>query len=174
MIKGCWCPENRVRYTGLRDLGYAVLAGDRLLANGVSPLRLLPRKRRLPEARRLVRHWIDVYRPGAIVLERTSQHPRIGLDRVHRFAQSVRRLARRHHLRTATYAAQLVRKQLVGNGWAGKEEAALVIARKFPSLRIYLTQDRQWKERYWQNMFDAVALAVYHQSLPPSRSRTCG
>jgi hypothetical protein len=47
------------------------------------------------------------------------------------------------------------------------------VAHRFPRLRVYLTQDRRWKERFWQNMFDAVALALFHQSLtqPPSRSR---
>ena len=46
-------------------------------------------------------------------------------------------------------------------------------ARRFPQLRLYLTQDRRWKERFWLNMFDAVALALHHQALkqPPSRSR---
>jgi Holliday junction resolvasome RuvABC endonuclease subunit len=67
-----------------------------------------------------------------------------------------------------------VRKHLVGDGWAGKAEVAAMLARSYPQLRIYLTQDRQWKERYWQNMFDAIALALHHQGHPPSRSRTCG
>ena len=75
----------------------------------------------------------------------------------------------------ATYSAQLVRKHLVGDGWAGKREVAHAIARRFPALRVYLTQDRAWKERYWFNMFDAIALALHHQALPPpSRSRSCG
>jgi len=159
---------------GLRDLGYAVLQGDRLLASGVSPLRLIPASRRVAEAQRLVRHWLRLYHPRGIILERTSRHPSPALNRVHLFARSVYRLARRRRLMVRTYSAQVVRKHLVGDGWAGKEEVAAAIARRFPSLRIYLTQDRQWKERYWQNMFDAIALALYHQGHPPSRSRSCG
>jgi hypothetical protein len=31
---------------------------------------------------------------------------------------------------------------------------------KFPELKVYLTQDRAWKETFHQNMFDAVGLAV--------------
>ena len=31
---------------------------------------------------------------------------------------------------------------------------------KYPELKVYLTQDRAWKERYHQNMFDAVALGL--------------
>jgi Holliday junction resolvasome RuvABC endonuclease subunit len=66
-----------------------------------------------------------------------------------------------------------VRKSLVGNGWAKKPEVAVAVAHRFPQLRVHLTQDRRWKERYWQNMFDAVALAIHHQRSqhPPSRGR---
>jgi hypothetical protein len=35
-----------------------------------------------------------------------------------------------------------------------------VIVSKFPELEVYLTQDRAWKERYHQNMFDAVGLGL--------------
>jgi hypothetical protein len=72
------------------------------------------------------------------------------------------------------YSAQIVRKHLIGNGWASKEEVARAIARRFPQLRIYLSQDRRWKERYWHNLFDAVALGLHYQAYPPSRSRSCG
>ena len=47
-----------------------------------------------------------------------------------------------------------------GNGRAGKKDVARVIVSKFPDLKVYLTQDRAWKERFHQNMFDAVALGI--------------
>jgi len=37
---------------------------------------------------------------------------------------------------------------------------ARVIVSKYPELKVYLTQDRAWKELYHQNMFDAVALGM--------------
>lgn len=39
-------------------------------------------------------------------------------------------------------------------------ELAKVVISKYPELRAYLTQDRAGKERYHQNMFDAVALGM--------------
>jgi len=30
----------------------------------------------------------------------------------------------------------------------------------YPELKVYLTQDRAWKEEYHQNMFDAVGLGL--------------
>ncbi len=150
---------------GLRDLGFAVLRSRRLVASGVRPLRLLPRDRRLDEARRLVRAWIAAYRPDALVIEATYPHPVPGLDAVHRLASSVRTLGRRHGLAVVAYAPQTVRKAITGDGRTSKREAAVAVSHRYPALRVYLTQDRKWKERYFQNMFDAVALALSHEVL---------
>ncbi len=158
---------------GLRDLGYAVLVGRRLAASGVLNLRESPRGRRLAVARSHVRRWVAVHQPTAIVVEKTYPHSLPWLDRLHRLTLSVRRVARSHQAGFALYAPQTVRKSLVGNGRARKPEVAVAVAHRFPQLRVHLTQDRRWKERYWQNMFDAVALAIHHQRLqhPPSRGR---
>jgi crossover junction endodeoxyribonuclease RuvC len=149
---------------GLRDLGFAVLAGERLLASGVRPLRLFPKTRRLEEARCLVYGWIRAYRPETLVLEATHGHSVSGFSAVNRLALSFRHVGLRNRVAVATYAPQTVRKALVGNGWATKKEMAVAIGHRFPSLRVYLTQDRKWKERYFLNMFDAVALALHHNA----------
>ncbi len=158
---------------GLRDLGYAVLHGRRLVTGGVLPLRHLPKPDRLAEVRRQVREWLKVHRPGTVAVEKTYPHPVPWLDGLHAITRYARGLARRKHLRFATYAPQQVRQTVLGNGKGTKREAAVMVAARFPALRVYLTQDRRWKERYWQNMFDAIALALHHQSAtkPPSRSR---
>jgi crossover junction endodeoxyribonuclease RuvC len=149
---------------GLRELGFAVLKGSRLVTSGVRPLRLLPRERRLTEARRLVRGWIKAYRPKVLVLEATHRHSLPWLNAVNRLARSVYRVGIRRRMTVATYAPQTVRKAIVGDGWASKKELATAIALRFPALRVYLGQDRRWKETYWLNLFDAVALGLYHQT----------
>ncbi len=158
---------------GLRELGYAVLAGRRLAASGVLNLRDVPRSRRLAVARQHVQRWANSHRPTAIVVEKTHAHPLPWLDDLHKLTRAVRRVARRRSATFAGYAPQTVRKSLVGNGWAKKPEVAVAVAHRFPQLRVHLTQDRRWKERYWHNLFDAVALAIHHQrsSQPPSRGR---
>jgi Holliday junction resolvasome RuvABC endonuclease subunit len=148
---------------GLRDLGFAVLRGRRLATAGVEPLRLLPAERRHYAALRCVRELIRSYGPGVLVLETTARHSLSWLDAVDRLARSLRRLARREGAIVATYAAQTVRKSVVGNGRARKREVAEALAARFPELRVFLTQDRRWKERYFQNLFDALALALHHE-----------
>ncbi len=150
---------------GLRELGYAVLRGPRLIAGGVLPLRFLPRKSRRRYARTAVENWLRAHRPRVIVVERTYRHPVGSLHDLHLLTRAVERMARARRIAFATYALQTVRKAIVGDGWATKRQAAEVIAARFPALRLYLTQDKRWKERYWQNYFDAIALALHHRAL---------
>jgi Holliday junction resolvasome RuvABC endonuclease subunit len=158
---------------GLRDLGYAVLHGRRLVSSGVLGLRSVPKVGRLTTARTHVRSWLKTHRPDVLVVEKTYRHPVPWLDQLHQLSRSARNLATRQHAAFAMYSPQAVRATVAGNGKARKPEVAVAVAHRFPQLRLYLTQDRLWKERYWQNMFDAIALALHHQAThPPSRSRS--
>ena len=149
---------------GLRELGYAVLRGRRLVTSGVLGLRRLPKEERLAAARKNVRNWLRTHRPDVVVVEKTYPHPVPWLDQLHQLSRSARNLATRQHATFKMYSPQQVRATVAGNGRAKKPEVAIAVAHRFPSLRVYLTQDRRWKERHWQNMFDAVALALHHQS----------
>lgn len=156
---------------GLRELGYAVLQGRRLVTSGVLGLRRIPKRDRLDMARKHVRSWLRTHRPQVVVVEKTYRHPVPWLDQLHQLSRSARNLATRRHAVFAMYSPQRVRATVAGNGKAKKPEVAIAVAHRFPSLRVYLTQDRRWKERYWQNMFDAIALALHHQSTTQSPSR---
>jgi Holliday junction resolvasome RuvABC endonuclease subunit len=158
---------------GLRELGYAVVRGRRLITSGVLGLKRLPKEHRLDAARDHVRAWLKTHHPDVVVVEKTYRHPVPWLNQLHQISRSARNLATRSHAAFATYSPQSVRATVAGNGKAKKPEVALAVAHRFPSLRVYLTQDRRWKERYWRNMSDAIALALHHQRVtqPPSRSR---
>jgi Holliday junction resolvasome RuvABC endonuclease subunit len=117
--------------------------------------------------------WLRAYRPRTLVIEHIPRRPLDTLAGLPALGRMLRRMAATRRLKVATYSARTVRGNIVGDGWAGKREVAEALSARFPDLRIHLTHDRKWKERYWQNMFDAVALALHHQSQmkPPSRSR---
>ncbi len=159
---------------GLRDLGYAVIHGRRLVTSGVLGLRRTPKARRLPTARKYLQTWLRTHHPDVVVVEKTYRHPVPWLDQLHQLSRSAKNLATRQHADFRMYSPQSVRATVAGNGRAKKPEVAVAVAQRFPSLRVYLTQDRRWKERYWQNMFDAIALGLHHQAQPPSHSRVSG
>lgn len=116
------------------------------------------------------------YRPGTLVLESIPNRPLDRLAGLPALGRRLRRLAAASRMRTAMYSARSVRRTVVGDGWAGKQKVAEALSKQFPVLRVHLTHDRKWKEAYWQNMYDAVALAIHHESLtqPLSRSRNSG
>lgn len=158
---------------GLKDLGFAVVSGRRIVTVGVFALRLVPKEERLKEAQVRIAALFAAHHPDAIVVEKTYRHPLPWLNELHGISRYGRRLARRFGVQFGAYSPQAVRATVAGNGKAKKPEVALAVVHLFPQLRVYLTQDRKWKEKFWLNMFDAMALAVHYQSLtqPPSRSR---
>lgn len=149
---------------GLRDLGYAVLRGKVLVDSGVYPLRFLPSRNRPTAAVVEITDWVTHFQPAVIVLEATHPNRVRSLHRLELLARRVRSIAAKSGIPVVSYAPQTVRKSLVGHGWANKRQTAEVVAVRLPALRIYLTQDRRWKETHFQNMFDAVALALHHQT----------
>ena len=161
---------------GLRDLGYAVLSGKKLVTAGVLTLRAIPPSRRLKRVQDSLVAWIRAYRPRTLIIEQIPKRPLDALAGLPALGRRLRRLANRSRLKLAVYSARTVRQTVVGDGWAGKREVAKTLSTRFPEIRVHLTHDRKWKERYWQNMFDAVALALHHQTAakPPSRSRHSG
>jgi Holliday junction resolvasome RuvABC endonuclease subunit len=161
---------------GLRDLGYAVLSGRRLVTASVLPLRSTARSRRLGLVHESLLALLRAYRPRTLVLEQIPKRPLDTLGGLPSLGRLLRRMATRRRLKLATYSARTVRRSVVGDGWAGKRQVAEALSGRFPDLRVHRTHDRKWKEAYWQNMFDAVALALHHQAVskPPSRSRRSG
>ena len=150
---------------GLRDLGYAVFQGGTLVIAGVKPFSALKPSQRLSGVRAWVRYMLNTLKPATLLLERTNGQRKGVFGRLHRLVASLSALARRSGISVESFPAQTVRKNLTGSGWASKTTLAQAVASRIPVLRIFLTQDRRWKERYFQNMFDATALALHHQSL---------
>jgi len=119
---------------GLRDLGYAVVKGRKLLVAGVLPLRHVPRARKLGVSEEAILGLIRGYRPRALVWEQIPKRPLDALGGLPGLGRRLRRLARRTRLPAATYSARSVRHTVIGNGWAGKRETAERITTRFPEL----------------------------------------
>jgi Holliday junction resolvasome RuvABC endonuclease subunit len=147
---------------GLRDLGYAVLKGKHLLDAGTKTFRFTPPRDRHRVALAAVRDWIERHSPTVVVLEATPGNSHPTFRALRKLGLAIARLARAAGLPYVAYPAQTVRKALLGNGWASKRDMAIALAARYPTLRVYVNQTRRWKERYFQNMFDALALALYH------------
>jgi len=148
---------------GTRVIGIAFLEGKELIYYGVKTIR----KRRSPHetlkaARKVVLRLIRDFRPQVLVVEKAFFANNRNASLLNVFVDEIRAIGRRKGLKVVGYAPSTVKKFICGNGRASKGDVARNIVSRYPELKVYLTQDRAWKERYHQNMFDAVALgAVY-------------
>lgn len=137
----------------------------KVIARGRSPQETLQR------AKGAIVRLIDDLEPQVIAVERTffSRNRNTALLNV--LFDEIRSIAKKRQLAFVAYAPSTIKKFTCGNGRASKRAVATVVVAKFPELKVYLTQDREWKERFHQNMFDAVALGIMAVTHTTKRQR---
>jgi crossover junction endodeoxyribonuclease RuvC len=157
-------PGTRLMGVAFLDDGKLIYHAVKVIAKGGSPQRTLQR------ARDAVARVIDDFEPDTVAVERTffSQNRNTALLNV--LFDEIRSLSWRKRLAFVSYAPSTIKKFICGNGRADKKQLATVVVSKFPELRVFLSQDRAWKERFHQNMFDAVALGIMVKAQPINRS----
>lgn len=146
---------------GTREIGVAFLDKRKLIYHGVKVIR--NRKsphEKLREGRKIVLRLIKDFRPQVLALEKAFFAKNRNAALLNVFVDDIKALGRRRGVKVISYAPSTVKKYICGNGRASKKEVAKVVISRYPELKVYLTQDRAWKEHYHQNMFDAVALGM--------------
>ena len=146
---------------GTKYMGVALVENGVLIHSGVKVIR----NRRSPHetlwaCRKIILRLINDFHPHILVVEKTFFAKSKNTALLNVLVDEIRNIGRRKGLQVIGFAPSTVKKRICGNGRAGKEEVARVIVSKYPELKVFLTQDRKWKERYHQNMFDAVALGM--------------
>lgn len=146
---------------GTRHMGIALLERGRLIYHGVKNIR----RRRSPhealdEAREIILRLVKDFRPEVLVVEKAFFARNRNVSLLNVLVDEIRAIGRRKGLQVLSYAPTTVKKHTCGDGRASKRQVARVIVARYPELGVFLSQDRKWKERYHQNMFDAVALGM--------------
>lgn len=146
---------------GTRETGVAILENDDLAFYGVKTLKKKrPAHVLLKEARKIIYRLIEEYDPKIFVIEMTFFSRNKNTSMLHVLCDEMKASARRKGLKLYSFAPKTVRKYICKDGKATKKQVSKVLAARYPELTIYLSQDRKWKEKYWLNMFDAVALGL--------------
>jgi len=155
-------PKNKSRILaidpGTREMGLAFLDKGKLIYHGVKTIkRGKSPHETLKEGRRTILRLIKDFKPKVLVVEKAFFANNRNAALLNIFVDEIKAIGRRKNLKVLSFASSTVKKFICDNGRASKKEVARVIVSKYPELKVYLTQDRAWKERYHQNMFDAVA-----------------
>ena len=145
---------------GTRYMGIAFFDKDELIYHNVCVIEGKSSQDKLKEGKRIILRLIRDFRPNVVVVEKAffENHKTASLLNV--FVDEIKSIAKKRNLKLMSFAATTVRKFIGGNGNADKKALREVIVSRIPKLKVYLTQDRVWKERYHQNMFDAIGLGL--------------
>ena len=146
---------------GTKEMGIAFLQGIDLVYHGVKSMRLRQSPHEvLREWRAYVLKLLRDFAPDGLVTEKTFFANNKNAALLNVFTDEIKAIGRREGGHVQSFAPSTVKKCVTGNGRASKEEVAKVIVSAYPELKVYLTQDRKWKYRYHQNMFDTVAVGL--------------
>lgn len=145
---------------GTKHMGFAFFDRGELVYHGVSVIKDGTPDEKLKEGRKIIIRLIKDFRPNVLVVEKAFFGKNKTAAIMNVFVGEIMSIGRKKELKVISYAPTTVRKSICGNGRADKKALSEVIVSKIPELRVYLTQDRAWKEKYHQNMFDAVGLGL--------------
>jgi crossover junction endodeoxyribonuclease RuvC len=157
---------------GTREIGVAFLDGEKLIYYGVKeiPDNKSPNEK-LREGKEIALRLIKDFKPDILVVERSFFANNRTASLLHTLINEIRAIGNKKGLKVMSYATSTVRKYITGNGRASKKELSKVIVSKYPNLKVYISQDRAWKELYHQNMFDAIALGLMALSSRGDRTK---
>ncbi len=146
---------------GTKHLGFALFEGGALIHYGVKTIpEGKPSQNCLIQGKGIVSRLIEDFNPHVLIVEKTFFGNNKDSKTLNSLTEQIRRIGAKHRLEVHSIATNSVRKIVCGNGEASKDDVARVMVSKYPELRPYLTSDRRWKEEYYRNMFDAVALGL--------------
>lgn len=146
---------------GTRTMGIAFFDDERLIYHGVKVIEKKGSSHEtLKECRKIILRLIRDLRPNILAFEKTFFANNKNSNPLNFLMDEIKAIGKRKGLKVISYAPSTIKKAICGNGRATKKEVAKTVISRYPELKVYLTQDRAWKERYHENMFDAVAVGV--------------
>ena len=136
---------------GTREMGTAVLQGGDLVFHGVKEFRnrATPHDN-LREGRQAILRLINEFKPSVLAIERSFFANNRNAALLNVLVDEIRAVGRRKGLKVVSYAPSTVKKAVCGDGRATKRQVALAVVREYRELRVFITQDKKWKEQYME------------------------
>ena len=145
---------------GTRQIGVAVLENKTLVYFAVKTIRDRSTAQKvLRQAVAIVIDLIATHGPNCLAIEKmfVVQKSAALLSVV---AGEIKSAARGSGLDVYEYAPTTIRKFICQTGKATKAEVAKSVALRYPELKQHLNTITRWEQKYYANMFDAVAVGL--------------
>ncbi|MEP6912950.1 MAG: crossover junction endodeoxyribonuclease RuvC [bacterium] len=145
---------------GTREIGVAVLDGDELIYYAVKTIRERGTAQKvLRQAVAVVVDLIGAYEPDCLAIEKMFVVQK-SAALLSVLAEEIKSAARGTGLDVYEYAPTTIRKFICQTGKATKSDVAKIVAGRYPELARHLKAITRWEEKYYANMFDAVAVGL--------------
>lgn len=146
---------------GTREMGFASFENGELEDYGVKDLRYAGGNSDiLSRVDTVTVRLIGQKRPRYLAIEKNNFSQIRQNVRLTMAVSRIRAIGKRRRIRVFEFDPRNIRKVVCGDGNATKRELARTLAVKYPELRVYLESNRRWRERYYQNAFDAIAVGL--------------
>lgn len=154
---------------GTREFGAALFKAKELYDAGVKSLRRSDSSTpRLTVLTRVFADLVERQRPTALALEKNSFDHISQNQMLIKAVVRMKSVAKRHGIPTFEFAANTIKKTVTGDPHASKHAVAQVICAQYPYLKAYVGHRYSWQERYYFNMFDAIACGLTFLSIQKS------
>jgi len=152
---------------GTQYLGYAALDAAKLVDFGVKSIRQGGLPVILGHVEEILNRMLIEKKPSVLVFERNQFSQATSNYRLIRVIQKIESSSKSHRVPCHGLNARTIRRVVTGNGNARKLDAAKSVMSRFPETRYYLRGRTGSQERYFGNMFDAIACGVAFLQLHP-------
>jgi Holliday junction resolvasome RuvABC endonuclease subunit len=145
---------------GTRFMGFAVLDDEGLTYYAIKTIndRRTPR-RIFHRAKEFLREFVRDYKPSVVAIEKPFVY-QTSAAVVSVLADELKKEAERVGLNAYQYTPTSIRQYLCQSGTATKPDVAKAVAGLFPELNYYLNPMHEWTEKYYSNLFDAIAVGL--------------
>jgi len=147
---------------GTRYWGITVLESKNIVISIVKTFKTKgSTKHRIQEAKNVFLSLLDKYVPHILVIEKPFYFWSKQSNCLNKIIEELKNTAKKQKMKVYVYSPRTVRKAVCNDGNTSKQDAAKVICSVYyPELKIYLNQNKKYKEIYWGHMFDSVGLGV--------------
>jgi len=155
---------------GTKEIGVALLQDSDLLYYAVRTVRDRSTAQKiLQQVATIAAESIAKYGPDCVAIEKmfVIQKSAALLSVA---AEEIKSVARNCGLPVYEYAPTTVRKFICQTGAATKRDVARVVAGRYPELTKHLNTQNEWDEKYYSNIFDAIAVGLICQQELSSRA----
>ena len=145
---------------GTKHMGFAVFEDTELVDYGIKTIRQGSKNSILQHIDEITKRWIKILNPDYLVLEKNVFSQIQYNLRLMMVIRRIQKIAEKHGIRHYEYDPRTIRKEICNDGNANKRRVSEVLITYFPELIAYIKSDKAWVIRYYQNMFDAVAVGL--------------